>query len=116
MYAKRISVMQHELGPLIDKFDECSYACTRLKKYVTIWNAESYEDLNWPKFFDIAKINVTEFERLSNEFNIKLKEMRLALLNWNPNVLNKSVDTSNPTVRMIGNLLTLPSSSLGGGP
>jgi hypothetical protein len=115
MYARRISAMQRELGPLIDKFDQCSFAYTRLKKYVTVWNAETYEELNWPKFLNLESLNLTEFEHLSSDFNLKLKEMRMALLEHNPNFLQKNIDSKDPTTKMIGNLLAMPSSSFGGG-
>jgi hypothetical protein len=115
MYSKRISAMQHELGPLLDKFDNCSYAITRLKKYITVWNAESYDDLTWPKFFDVEKLNTLEFEQLSNDFSQRLREMRVALLECDPNILKKTINSNEPTTKMIGNLLIMPADSLGGG-
>ena len=114
MYAKRIATMQHELGPLIDKFDKCSFACTRLKKYVSVWNSETYDELPWPDFLNFERTNLSEFEQLSNDFNIKLKEMRMALLEFNPNIWKKTIDNKDSTTKMIGNLLVLPSSSFGG--
>jgi len=115
MYAKKIVAMQHELDPIINKFDECSYAYSRLKKYIIIWNAESLNELNWPKFLDINKIEATEFEQLSKEFDVKLKEMKNILLEQASNVSCKIVDANEPTAKMIRNILLMPSNSLHGG-
>jgi hypothetical protein len=114
MYEKRISTMQHVLDPLINKFDECSYSCMCLKKYVTIWNAESLDDLNWPKFLDIEKIELAEFERLSTEFTVRLREMKLMLFEYTQNVACKIGDTPDFTDKMIRNILVMPSNSLNG--
>ncbi|MDR0471339.1 MAG: hypothetical protein LBH79_06420 [Nitrososphaerota archaeon] len=115
MFTKIIKNMQSELGPIINKFDECAYACTRLRRYVIIWNADTTGDLNWPKFLDIKKIEISEFEQLNQEFNTKLHEIRLMLLNDDTEVLCKISNTPNSTVNMIGNLLGMSSATLNGG-
>lgn len=112
MYAKRISEMQRELGPLIDKFDECAFAYARLKKYVTIWNAKSYGELSDPEFLDVEKVDFAEFEQLNSNFNTKLREVRISLLDHDPDILRKSIDFKDPTVKMFSKLLVMPSSSL----
>lgn len=112
MYAKRISAMQHDLGPLIDKFDGCYLACATLKKYVTIWNSKSIEDLGCPEFLDFKKTDITDFDRLNSNFNLKLRELRVALLDRDSNILRKSVDLKDPTTKMFSKLLVMPSSSL----
>lgn len=112
MYEKKINEMKKELGPIIDQFDKCSFACTRLKKYINIWNAKGYEEIFYPKFLDINKVDFSVFEKLSNEANMKLRETRGFLLRYDPKCLQTNLDSENPTKKMFGQLVMLPHSSL----
>lgn len=112
MYRKNISVMQRELSPLIDKLDKCSFACGRLKKYVTVWNVESLEEMSEPALFDFKKVDVAEFGQLNDDFKLKLKELRVVLLEQDEGILRKSIDLEDSTAKLFSRLLVMPSSSL----
>lgn len=112
MYKKRIAGMKREVGPLLDKLDECVFSCIYLKKYVMVWNSKDYKEVLDPKFLNINSVDFSEFDKLCNNFNIKLRETREFILRYNPKILHKEVDSEEHTTKMFGKLVMLPSSSL----
>jgi len=112
MYRKRFAQMKSKIGPLIEKLDECVFYCTYLKKYVLVWNSKDYKEVLNPEFLNINNVDFSEFEKLCNNFNIKLRETREFVLRYNPEILRKEVDSEEYTTKMFGKLVMLPSSSL----
>lgn len=113
MYGRHISEMKRRIGPIIDQLDVCSFAALCLRRYVTLWNAKSYEQIWEEKFLDKNNIDVAKFEQLYSDFKMKLTETRRFLLEYDPRVLHKELALENdPTAQMFGKLVTLPSSSL----
>lgn len=114
MYSRYIEAMKREIRPILDQMDTCLFLFSCLKKYVTVWNAKSYDDIyEGPEFLDIKKLDYSNFEQLNNDFKMKLAETRKFLLNYDPNILQKELKLENdPTAKMFGALLMLPSSSL----
>jgi len=111
MYRRKIDEMKRKLIPLIDKLDECHLHYSRSKKYVSIWNSKDYEEILYPKFLDINKVDYSEFERISNDYETKLRETREILLDYNADYLREELDLKDPTTKMFGKLLMLPQSS-----
>ena len=111
MYKKIIGEMKMGLGPIIDKFDECSLSHSRLKKYLSVWNSKDYEEVFYPDFIDVHNVDFSKFEELSDDYNTRLREMRGLLLHHNPEFLDKKLDPKDPTTRMFGKLVMLPQSS-----
>jgi hypothetical protein len=112
MYQKRIAEMKKEIGPLIDKFDECLFSLICLKKYIIIWNAKSYDEIFNLKFLDINNVDFSKFEELYNNFNIKLRETKESLLHYDPKILDREINQKEYTREMFGKFVTLPSNSL----
>jgi len=112
MYQKRIAEMKRNVGPLIDKLDACTFSCLYLKKYVSVWNAKDYKEALSPGFLDVKNVDFSEFEKLSSDFNVKLREFREFILSYNSEVVRKEVDSEEHTTKMFGKLVMLPSSSL----
>ena len=113
VYRRHIEAMKKSLNPILDQMDTCIFLASCLKRYVTLWNAESYDKLSRVEFWDIGKIDYSKFERLNNEFRMKLTETREFLLRHDPKFLQKELNLEdNPTARMFGKLIMLPSSSL----
>ena len=107
MYQKRLAEMKRDIGPLIDKMDECVFACACLKKYIIVWNSKDYKEVLNPKFLDINNVDFAEFEKLYNNFSIKLRETREFMLDYNPDFLHKEIDSEERTSRMFGKLINL---------
>jgi len=112
MYKKKISEMQMAISPIIDQVDATFFQYMRLKKYVSIWNAKDYKEVLDPKYLDIRNVDISEFDRLLNEYGAKLRDTRELLLNSDPEILSKKIDADDSTTKMFGKLVMLPSSSL----
>lgn len=112
MYQKRIVGMKREVGPLIDKLDECIFSCAYLKKYVIVWNSKDYKEVFYPKFLDIDNVDFSEFEKLRSNFDVKLREIRELMLSYNPEIFSKEIDSKEHTTKMFSKLAMLPSGSL----
>jgi len=113
MYRRHVEAMKKSINPILDQMDTCLFLASCLKRYVTLWNAESYDKLRRVEFLDINKIDCSKFERLNNEFRMKLTETRRSLLRHDPKFLQKELNLEdNPTARMFGKLIMIPSSSL----
>jgi len=113
MYSRHIEAMKRRMIPILDQMETCIFLASCLKKYAIVWNAKSYDEIHSVKFLDIGKIDYSEFERLSNEFKMKLTETRRFLLSYDPDFLQKELDLENePTARMFGKLVMFPSSYL----
>jgi hypothetical protein len=112
MYQKRIAEMKTEIGPLVDKLDECIFSLICLKRYVIVWNSKEYSEIFSPKFLNINNVDFSKFEKLYNNFITKLRETKELLLYYNPEMLSKEIDLKDYTAKMFGKLVTLPSSSL----
>jgi len=112
MYQKRISEMQRRIAPLIDEMDKCGFSYSRLKKYICICNAKDYNEIFNPNYLHFDNIDVSEYERLYNDYKTKLNEFRDVLLYYNSNILPKEVISEEPTRNMFGKLAMLPSSYL----
>lgn len=114
MYSRQIETMKRTLSPLIDQMDICFFAASCLKKYISIWNAKTYEELErGPEFLDLKNIDGQEFERLCNDFEARLLEMRELLLKHDPRIIRKEPRLENePTAKMFGKLVMSPSDSL----
>jgi hypothetical protein len=112
MYEKKISEMQRIVSPIIDQMDTCFFQYTRLKKYVSIWNAKDYSDVFDPKYLDIKNVDFSELGRLLKEYDARLKETRGLLLRQDPEILSTRIDPKDSTAKMFGKLVMLPSDSL----
>lgn len=112
MYKKHISAMKRSLSPLIDQLDKCSFYSSCLKKYISIWNSKDYKEIFYPKFLDIKNVDLSELGRLRKNYGTSLKEARAFLLKHNPEILKKTIDSEDPTMKMFGKLVSFPSSSL----
>jgi hypothetical protein len=112
MYQKRIAEMKTEIGPIVDKLDECIFSLICLKKYIVVWNSKDYNEIFSPKFLNINNVDFSKFEELYNNFSIKLRETKELLLRFNPEILRREIDSKDYTTKMFGKLVTLPSSSL----
>jgi hypothetical protein len=112
MYQKRIAEMKKEIGPIIDKFDECVFSLTCLKRYIVIWNAKNYDEIFNFKFLDIKNVDFVKFEELYNNFSNKLREAKGFLLRYDPLILNREIRHDEYTREMFGKLVNLPFSSL----
>ena len=112
MYEKKLAEMKRYLSPILDKMDNCFFSYTRLKKYVAIWNSKDYEEIFRPKFLDFKNVDSSEFEKLHNDYNTKLRETRRFLLRYNSEIFHKELDSKESTTNMFGKLVMLPSSSL----
>lgn len=111
MYEKIIDGMKKRISPLIDTVDKCSFHNARLKKFVTVWNSKDYDEILKPRFLDINKLDFSEFETVYNDFGRQLKETRAVLLNYNPEIFKKELDSKEPTNEMFAKLVMLPSDS-----
>lgn len=113
MYCRHIDKMKKRIIPILDQIDTCFFFASCLKKYVAVWNAKSYEEIYGPEFLDIGEIDYAKFEQINNDFKTKLTEIRRFLLTIDPNILRKEFNLENePTAKMFGRLLMLPSESL----
>jgi hypothetical protein len=112
MYKKRISEMKMAIGPLIDQIDICFLNYARLKKFVSIWNAEDYNEVLNPKFLDVKKVDYSELERVAGEYDMILRQTRGFFLNYDNEMLCKEIDPSESTAKMFSRILKLPSSAL----
>lgn len=114
MYSRQIEAMKRSISPLIDQIDICIFTASCLKKYVSVWNAKTYEQIErGPDFLDIKNIDYQRFEKLSNDFKARLVETREFLLKYDPRIIQKELHLENePTARMFGKLVMLPPSSL----
>lgn len=113
MYQRHITAMKNEISPILDVLDTCFFSASCLKKYVSIWNAKSYEEIYEPEFLDISKIDYPTFEQLNTDFKMKLTESRRLLLAYDPRILKKEPHLKNePTANMFGKLVTFPLGSL----
>lgn len=111
LYSKRIEKMKRIISPLIDQLDKCYHSNSCLKKYVSIWNTRDYEEIFYPKFLDIKKLDFSVFEELSENASMRLRETREFLLRYSPDLLHKKLDLKDPTTKMFGKLVMLPQSS-----
>jgi len=114
VYSGHIEEMKRKIRPILDQMDACLFLESCLKKYVTVWNAKSYDEIyKEPEFLDINKLDHSRFEQLNNDFKIKLSEIRRFLLDYDPNILQKELNLENePTAKMFSKIVMLPSSSL----
>jgi len=113
VYSKHIDKMKRAASPIIDRIETCLFSASCLKKYVTIWNAKSYDEIHQPEFLDFGKIDYSKFEQLNNDFKIELKATRKLFLDLDSNILQRELKLeSEPTAKMFGKLVMLPSSSL----
>jgi hypothetical protein len=113
MYGKRINEMKAAISPLIDQIDACNLHCSRLKRYVIVWNAKDYAELKSPKFLDMTNLEHAEFERILNAYDNTLAETRRLLLRFDEDVLCKESDSAEYATRKVfSDLIALPSSSL----
>lgn len=112
MYQRRIGEMKKEIGPLIDKFDECVFSLACLKKYMLIWNAKNYDEIFEPKFLDIKNVDFTRFEELYDIFSNKLREAKGYLLNFDSSILNREIYEDECTREIFNKLINLPFDSL----
>jgi len=111
MYEKRIDEMKRGISPLIEQFDTCAFSCSRLKKYISIWNSKDYKEIFYPEFLDIKNVDFSVFEKLGKDCNTQLAETRRLLLRYNPEFLHRELDSEDPTTKMFGQLVMLPQSS-----
>jgi len=111
MYEKRLGEMKREISPLIEQFDKCAFSCSRLKKYISVWNSRDYKEIFYPDFLDIKNVDFSVFEKLSENSNTQLVETRQLLLRYKPEFLHKEFDLKDPTTKMFGKLVMLPQSS-----
>jgi hypothetical protein len=112
MYGKKIYELQKTIGPIIDKMDACFFQYTRLKKYVSIWNAKDYEEVIAPKYLDIKNLDFAEFGKLSLEYDDRLRETRAFLLTYDSTIFSPKISSQDPTAKMFGKLVMFPSGSL----
>ncbi len=112
MYRKKIGEMQKALSPILDQTDKCFFAYMRLKKYVNIWNSKDYKEIFNPKFLDIKQLDFSEFKKLHNDYNMKLRENREFLLRYDSEFLHKERASKDSTTNMFAKLVMTPSSSL----
>lgn len=113
MYSRQIDEMKKKIGPFIDQMDACLFTALCLEKYVSVWNAKTYEEIERPKFLDINKIDRQKFEQLYSDFNLRLAETRQFLFKYDPNFLQKELHLeTEPAAKMFGKLVMLPLSSL----
>jgi hypothetical protein len=112
MYKKKISEMQRIVSPIIDQMDTCFFQYTRIKKYVSIWNAKDYSEVFDPKYLDIKNVDFSEFGRLFKEYDTRLRDTRGFLLGQDSEIFSTRIDPKDSTARMFGKLVMLPSDSL----
>jgi hypothetical protein len=109
MQTKRYAEMRAAVGPIIDQIDTNLFCYARVKKYVTVWNAKNYDELQNPKFLDIRNVDYSEFEKIFNEYNKRLTETRQFLLSLDREILSKEIDSSEyPAKAAFSKLLALP--------
>ena len=111
MYQKRIAEMKKEIGPIIDKFDECIFSFVCLKRYIIIWNAKSCDEIFNPKFLDIKNVDYVTFKELYDNFSKKLRDTKEFLLRYDPSILNREIRQFKHTREIFGKLVNLPSSN-----
>jgi len=112
VYRRHINAMRRAASPIVDQIETCLFSASCLKKYVSIWNAKSYDEIHNPEFLDFGKIDYSKFEQLNNDFRITLKATRKLLLDFDSNILQREPKLeSEPTAKMFGKLVMLPSSS-----
>lgn len=112
LYSRHIDRMKRAISPIIDQIETCLFSVSCLKKYIAIWNAKSYDEIHYPEFLDFGKIDYSKFEQLNNDFRITLKATRKLLLDFDSNILQREPKLeSEPTAKMFGKLVMLPSSS-----
>ena len=113
MYGKRISEMRRAISPMIDQIDACLLHYSRVKKYVTVWNAKDYGDLRNPKFLDIGNVDYTEFEKILDEYNNELMKTRQLLSSLDENAARKELEMAEyPPRKAFSKLAALQSCSL----
>lgn len=109
---RHIERMKKAVGPIIDQLDGVLFSLLRLKKFVIIWNSKDYKEIFDHPFLDINKIDSSGFEKVNKDYNTKLSEIRAFLLNYDPNVFYKTLDSDPTTARMFGQLFSYPPSAL----
>lgn len=113
MYRKKIEKMKRSIAPIIDQMDDCLFISKCLMRYLSIWNATTYEEILKPNFFDIQKIDYSRFKRMNNQFKTQLIETRAFLLKYNRDLLHRELNLENkPTAKMFGQIVMLPPTSL----
>lgn len=111
-YNMYISRMRNEVSPILDQMDSCYLSHTCLKKYVLVWNSKEYEEVLNPEFLDIKNCDSSEFQKIFDNYNSKLRESEEFLLRYNPELLHKELDSKESTTNMFGKLVMIPSSSM----
>jgi hypothetical protein len=103
-----ISQMKKKIAPMIDQMDTTFLYYLCLKRYIRIWNCETYEDIIGGQIFlDINKVDATKLKQLVDDFEIRLSEARKQILRspyWKPQEFNFNEE---PTGRMVSEIIMM---------
>ena len=113
-YQRIIKEMQRKLIPIIDELDLCDLAYLRLKWYVYLWNSEDYEDIFEPKFLDLNRVDLFEFQDLLRIYEEQLMSSRRVLWRYykDPMLVSlcrKEIAIKGEAKSIFANLLVFPS-------
>lgn len=93
------------LRPLVDVCDHFRLASMTLKTYVEICNSEKVEQLFELKPLDGKKLNKEEFNRLRENYRLKLKIFEEKIFEKKPELFATEIDFNQPTNNMWKNLV-----------
>jgi len=102
-------IMQETLSPLIDRMDLLCRASSQLKIYSSIWSATDFKEIDRPRFLDIKKLDIKQFEEFNKNFESELECMRRmiyeASIEYDKEIFNEAKSSDEPTFLMLSNLL-----------
>lgn len=102
-----ISEMKKKIGPMIDQMDTTFFEYLSLRRYIKIWNSETYEDLERQTFFDSKRTNSAKLNQLVDNLELKLSETRKQILQspyWTPQKVDFNME---PAGRMFSEILMM---------
>ncbi|MDW8041168.1 MAG: hypothetical protein RMJ03_07130 [Nitrososphaerota archaeon] len=109
-HEQQLASMKKVLGPLIDAMDLFCIDALSLKLYVTIWSAESIEEIENPKFLDINKLDPSYFQEYLTSYGVQLKNMRKLIFQmsreYDPEIFKKEVVSGNSETALLSKLLS----------
>ncbi len=104
-----MQIMQESLSPLIDRMDLLSRAVSQLKLYSSIWSATNFEEIDCPKFLDINKLDIKQFEEFNKNYESELECMRRMIYEasreYDKEIFSEAKSSDEHTYSMLSNLL-----------
>jgi hypothetical protein len=106
----QLNRMKYVMSPLIDRMDLCSIALHALKLYICLWSAQSFEEINNPRFLDIKRLDQNYLGEYTTDYMTELKSMRRMIHDlskeFEPEIFDKEITSSNSETMLLSKLLS----------